>query len=272
MENKKNGNEKLDSNKSTKKRTQVSNVKNTISQQSKRLESKMDNSIEVLSKTTDNIFKNYIKGERSVCDIVLANLIALFAIFISTFLPVVNITLPILLFIYFGVGVFGFVYNCESEKKYKFEDIFISIKKFVKTFCLFVVKMILIFFWGCLFIVPGVVCMLNYSFTSLIIFENHDIDVKGVMLLSKELVRGHRWTIFFYMLFALASICVAMTLMFLIIMLFDLFLAVPNIYYIVFVLLAGLFDFFLMAVPLVEIAVADAYIVAKKEKTSKDKI
>lgn len=212
-------------------------------------------------------YKN--KFNRSLTDVILANIIVLFAVFLSAFIPVVSVALPVLVLIYFEVGLFGFVYKKECGENYKFEDLFISLKNYVKMFCLFAIKTVLTLFWSCVFLVPGIICMLNYSFCGIIVHECPELDVKGVLMLSKELTRGHRCDICFYGLLALASVCVAMTSMFFIIMLFDLFLVVPPFFYLLFVALAGVLDLILLALPMTEFAIVDSYIEAKKEKTSK---
>lgn len=165
-------------------------------------------------------------------------------------------------------GLWGFVYNKEMGRQHRYEDIFVSIKKYIRIFCLFVVKSFLVLFWSLFLIVPGVVCMLNYSFTGIILFESNDLDVKGALMLSKELTFGFRWQIFFFEILALASVCVAMTLMFFFIMFFDLFLFVPSGVYIVLVLLAGVLDFVALAMPMVQIAIVDTYIISKDRKTA----
>ncbi len=210
-----------------------------------------------------------INSDRDLTDIIFANLIVIFAIFISAFIPFISLALPYLVLIYFEVGLLGFIYKCENGDKYHYEDIFVSIKLYIKTFCVFVIKMFLILFWSCLFIIPGIITMLNYSFTPLIIFESEKLDTKGILSLSKEMTKGFRWNIFFYELLALATMCVAMTFMFLIILFFDVFLVVPSFYYIIFVILAGILDIVLVGIPMIEIAIVDSFIDAKKSKIAK---
>ena len=213
----------------------------------------------------ENIFAPFVKSGDTLSDIVFANLILLSAVLLTVFLPVVNLALPVLVFLYMEVGLFGFVLVCENDGRARFEEMFVHIKKFVRIFCVFVVKLFTIAFWLCVFIVPGVVCFLNYSFSSLIIFENGEIDARGVLMLSKELTKGHRLKIFLSMLIALASVCAAVAIMFAIILFADVFCVVPKIYYIIFLTVAGVLDFVLMALPLVEVAVVDAYILAKRQ-------
>lgn len=218
-------------------------------------------------KVKENLFVE--DSEKTVYDVILANLIVLTAVTLSAFIPVLSLALPFLVFVYFEVGLYGFVLNKENNKPCKYEDLFVSIKKYIKIFCTAVVKIFMILFWSLFLIVPGVICALNYAFSCLIIKESDDLDVKGILMLSKELTNGYRWQMFFYMLLSAASVCVSMTFIFSIILLFDLFLVVPSTIYIVLVLMAGMLDFVLLAVPMCEIAITDCYILAKQQKMTK---
>lgn len=207
-------------------------------------------------------------GERSVCEIVLANLIVFSAVFLSAWIPVVSVALPVVFLIYFQIGLYGFVYKKEYGENFRYEDLFVPIKIFIKSFCVFVIKFFLTIFWLVVFIVPGVIVMLDYCFSSLILFESQDMDVRSVLSLSRELVKGYRLKIFFFAMFSLATICVSMSLMLSIILLFDWFLVVPSTVYIVLILFAGILDFILLALPLFEVVLVDCYASAKKRKTN----
>ncbi len=225
--------------------------------------------LDEIARMNDLMMKQKAKVYRSLDDLILANLIVLFAVFLSAFIPMVSFALPVLVFIYLEIGLGGFVYKKECGQKCQFEEIFTTFKKFIKAFCIFAIKMILTIFGLCLLIVPGVVVMLNYAFTSIILFESTNMDVKSILMLSKEFVKGHRLTLLFYFLLALASVCIVASLMFCVILLFDLFLDVSATYYIIFIVLASLIAVIFVAIPMVEITIADVYIVAKKEKVSK---
>ncbi len=222
----------------------------------------------------DNFYKvfmeqNSLTVERPIYDIIYANIIMLFAIFLSWLVPVLSFGLPILFFIYFEVGISGFAYKVENNENYKFEDLFVSLKKYIKVFCVFVIKMFMTAFFACFLLVPGIVVMLQYSFTGIILFQSDKLDVRGVLSLSKEMTRGFKWNIFLYEMIALATVCVAVTLMFWLIVLFDVFFVIPNYFYIIFVTMAGILDFMLVALPIVEIAIADSFISAKNSKIAK---
>lgn len=205
--------------------------------------------------------------ERPIFDIILCNLIALTAIFLSIFIPVLSLALPFLVFLYFDVGVASYMICKERGGSCCYEQIFISIRKYIKIFCVAIIKIFSIAFGLALFIVPGCVMILNYCFTSHIIAENSDLDAKGVLMLSKELVYGYRWNIFFYALLALVAVCASISLMFFIILIFDVFLYVPSVVYIVFVLMAGMLAFVTLSLPMLQIAVTDYYILAKQKTT-----
>ncbi|MBP3619627.1 MAG: hypothetical protein J6J24_03090 [Clostridia bacterium] len=204
--------------------------------------------------------------DRPISDIIFCNIIALTAIFLSMFIPVLSLTLPILVFLYFDVGVSSYMLCKERGESCNYEQIFVSLKKYIKIFCVAVIKIFSIALGLIFFIVPGIFMILNYCFTSHIIAENSDLDTKGVLMLSKELVYGYRWNIFFYALLALVSVCASSSLMFFIILIFDSFLYVPSLVYIIFVIAAGILAFITLALPMLQIAVTDYYILAKQNK------
>lgn len=209
---------------------------------------------------------------RQVSDTIFVNLIALFAIFLSALVPFLSFGLPVLFVIYFEVGVFGYVLQKEYGRQTKYENIFVPLKKYLKIFCTAVIKMFLVLFWSVLLIVPGIIYLLNYSFTPFILFESDSLDVKGTLMLSKELAKGHRLEIFFWALLSLALVCVMMSLVFLIILIFDTFLNVSSVIYLVLVLTAGFASLFVLALPMMEFVLADIYILAKNQKIERQNL
>ncbi len=208
-------------------------------------------------------------SEKTVYDLILANLITLSAVFLSMFVPVVSIALPFLVFIYLEIGLWGFVLKKERGQYCKYEEIFVSLKKYIKIFCTAVIKIFLTLFWSVFFIVPGVVCLLNYSFSGLILYESPDLDVRGVLMLSKELASGYRLKICYWALLGLASVCSVMTIVFSLLIFFDVFLFVPSAVYIVLILMAGVLDFVLLVMPLMQLVITDYYLISKNDKQRK---
>ena len=91
-------------------------------------------------------------------------------------------------------------------------------------------------------------------------------------MLSKELAKGHRLEIFFWALLSLALVCVMMSLVFLIILIFDTFLNVSSVIYLVLVLTAGFASLFVLAIPMMEFVLADIYILAKNQKIERQNL
>lgn len=204
--------------------------------------------------------------DRQISDVIMVNLIAAFAVGLSAFIPLVSLGIPFLLLIYFETGVLGFVLEKEKHAYVKYEAIFVSLKKYLKMFCIAIIKLFMTSFFTVLLIVPGIIYFATYSFSSLILYENDDLDVKGVLMLSKELTQGFRLQIIFWLMLSAAIVCVSMTLAFFVIMLFDLFLFVPSTVYIVFVLGFGILSVVIFALPMMEIVLADLYISSKNKR------
>ena len=251
------------------KETQQKNViKNDMRRKKSSKSSKSEPLSEAKTLSFNKPYENMSFGKtRTISDVVLANLIVLSAVCLSAFVPVISLALPILFAIYFEVGLSLFVLKKERGELCKYEDLFVSIKKYIKIFCTAVVKMVLVTVGMVLLIVPGVIWLISYSFTGLILAESDDLDVKGVLILSKELTKGYKWQICFWGLLSLAAVCVVMTLVFLIILIFDIFLSVPSAVYIVLVLGAGFFALIILAMPMMQLMIADCYIMAKTKKT-----
>lgn len=218
----------------------------------------------VSSKSIELFINN--NTDRSVSDIIFCNLISMAAILLAAFIPVVSLALPILVYFYFEVGVAGYLLKKELGENCRFEQIFIDLKKYVKIFCLAIVKIFATLFGLVLFVVPGVMAMLNFSFAPFILAEEKDLDVKGVLMLSKELVFGYRLQIFFFGLLAMVAIAAAASLMFLIVLIFDAFLVVPFYAYVISVVAAGVLAAIVLALPMIQIVITDYYILAKQTK------
>ncbi len=220
---------------------------------------------EVVSAKSMELFINN-NTQRPVSDIIFCNLIAISAIFLSLFLPLANFALPVLVFFYFEVGVAKFLLCKERGLACRYEQIFVSLAKYMKIFCLSVVKIFMALFGLILFVVPGVICLLNHCFTPFVLAENDELDVKGILMLSKELVYGFRWKIFLFAMLGLLALGASGALMFLIVLLFDAFLVVPMFVYVICIVMAVVLALIVLALPMVQIAITDYYILAKQTK------
>ena len=227
-------------------------------------ESYVETQTEISPKKTTLFVSNNV--DRPVCDVIFCNLIAISAIVLAMFLPLVNFALPVLVFFYFEVGVAKYLLCKEHDGCCHYEQIFVPLKKYVKIFCLSIVKIFMVAFGFILFIVPGVISLLNHCFCPFVLAENDELDVKAVLMLSKELVYGFKWKIFLVGILSLLAIGAGATLMFLIVLLFDAFLFVPTYVYVVCVVFAGLFTLTVLSLPMLQIAITDNYIMAKQRK------
>lgn len=223
-------------------------------------------SVKNKSSLNQHVVQSDYNTKRTISDLILANAFVVAVIIISAFIPFLSLSFPLLFSIYFEVGLSIFVLKKEKGQYSKYEDLFVSLKKYIKIFCVAIIKLILVVLWSILLVVPGIICLLKYSFTSFILAENNEIDAKGILMLSGELTKGYRLMICFWGLISLASICVAMSLMFSIILIFDIFLNVPSVVYVVFVIASGIFDFIVLAMPMMQVSLADYYIMSKQEK------
>lgn len=205
----------------------------------------------------------FSKSKNNYFDIIFVNLIMISAIGISTFLPIFSIALPVLVFIYLSVGLAGFLLKSQQNLQVEFEEIFLDLKILIKSFCVYVIKMFSIIFWAIFLIIPAFICFFNYIFTPFILFEYKDISVKQVFALSKKLAYGYRHKLLLYFLIAIASICIAISLTFGILIFIDVFIEVSKTVYIVLLVLASVLTCFFVALPVFEMAVTDFYIISK---------
>lgn len=212
-----------------------------------------------------SLFIENIK-QKDTENVVLANLIVLTTLLLTLLIPVGKSFFAVLLFLYFKLGLVGFVFEQKVCNVVRYKKLFVPIKNAWKAVRLFVIKLFLFLFWSTCFIVPGIVCLLDYSFSSLIIYECPDLDIKGVLMLSKELSRGFRKTIALSFLFAVFFLIVCTLIIFFAILLFDVWLTIPSCYYVFFIVFAGVFSFVVFGLPTIQLEIVESYIFSKQSK------
>lgn len=210
--------------------------------------------------------KQLLEGDKGSVDVLMANMIVIAVCFLSFFVPFLSFGLPILFFIYFEPSLAGFILNSQMSKTAKYENLFENIKNFIRNFCVFVVKMVVIIFYLCIFIIPGIISFLDFCFTPLILYESENLDAKGVLMLSKELVKGKRLQIFWCLIFSFFVVCAVTGIMILVVYLFGLFMIIPFNFYLIFGIIAGVLSSILFALPFTEISITSVYIASKMEK------
>ena len=180
----------------------------------------------------------------------------------------------------FGLGFFAMCFLCLGFKKIildlltrkspKIENVFDYAKFCLSAFCLKISTMALVFLWGLLFVVPGIVMGLNFVYAPYILAEDPKIGTIKAMQQSKKMVYGQRGNIFvLYLTMALAVVLSALVFCFLIIIL-NMLIALPIWLNIVLPLVLTAFVFFVFILPYFEIVFASMYQQIKSaEKSAK---
>ncbi|MDR2878566.1 MAG: DUF975 family protein [Fusobacteriales bacterium] len=104
----------------------------------------------------------------------------------------------------FNVGAFKCALESSRGRKIKKSDIFFAFrKKPLKFLALYIWKFILLSFWSCLFIVPGIIKYFSYSQSLFLMIENPDYKINEVIRESKILMSGHKEKFFMLWFFSI---------------------------------------------------------------------
>lgn len=127
---------------------------------------------------------------------ILAVILTIGSLFLMLFFPVVGIAISVFASGFLCVGTKKYLLSIANDKIIPIETIFYSFKSCIKAFCLKVASMLISALWAVVFIVPGIVCALNYSMASFILAEHPELSSLECMAKSKKLVDGNRGEIF----------------------------------------------------------------------------
>ena len=133
------------------------------------------------------------------------------------------------------------------------------LKKCAKLLWLEAVKIALVLFWTCFLIVPGLVCFVDYVFAEMISFRSAEMDVRGALGLSKELVRGQRVEILFRIFQAILIVFGFSLSAFFVLVALNAVLNISMQQYVFFVALATLLPFFAIAMPMIKHTICKAF-------------
>ena len=199
-----------------------------------------------------------------VWDKILASLVLVIGTIIGAFLfPLLGIFLSFFVFGFLCIGQKKFVLSCMKNKPLPVEIVFSTYKICIQAFAMKTIILLYTILWTLLLIVPGVICLINYSFSSFILADNEMLDAFSVLRKSKEMVYGYRLKIFIISTFSLLIFFAFSLAGFGIIELFSLFLIVPIWVIILITILFGLIGFALVVAPFYEISMAKLYLEAK---------
>ena len=212
------------------------------------------------------------KDFNNVWDKVLASLVLVIGSVIGAFLfPLLGVFLSFFVFGFLCVGQKKFVLSCMKNKPLPVEIVFSTYKICIQAFAMKTIILLYTVLWTVLLIVPGIICLLNYSFASFILADNELLDAFSVLRKSKEMVYGYRLKIFIISTFSLLIFFAFSLAGFGIIELFSLFLIVPIWVIILVTILVGIVGLVLVVAPFYEISMAKLYLEAKDAIQIKNK-
>lgn len=137
-----------------------------------------------------------------------------------------SIPLFMLALIYFCIGVSKFVLGVIRNNKIIYENIFPNIKILIIAFCSKTLSFIISFLWSLLFIFPGILSLINFSFVSMLIADGEKNSLEALSK-SKVLTKNVRFEIFLYYLLCVLFIIVCACASFGVLLLINYFISTP---------------------------------------------
>ncbi|MBE7082950.1 MAG: DUF975 family protein [Clostridiales bacterium] len=211
-----------------------------------------------------------IFGERGF-EVILITVLAMGSLTLLGLFPLFGFALMIFSYGFICLGVKSYLLGVVREQVVPVESIFFKFRVCLKAFCLKVATMLITFLWAIVFLIPGIVCALNYSFASFVMADE-DLSVYESMLKSKKLVYGHRGEIcvvyLAYFFVTVAILCICGGLAYAIRYYTNIALWIP----ILIMALVWLFFMVVFVIPYFELMFANIYETLRQEKsTSKTK-
>lgn len=98
-----------------------------------------------------------------------------------------------------GAATLGYVkFNLHlvDKKPASFADLFSEFHRFGAGFLMQLLRVVYIFLWTLLLVIPGIYAAYGYAMAPYILMENSDITANEAITKSKELMNGNRWRLF----------------------------------------------------------------------------
>ena len=221
-----------------------------------------------------------MKG-KSVCKVIGESFGAfgkLWAVVLGGLVLSVGSMLGLMLFPLFGffLSYFAMGFLCVGQKKFVLgrldgknlpvETVFSSFKICLQAFALKTIIILYSMLWTILLIVPGIICLLNYSFASFIMAENEGLDALTTLEKSKNLVYGYRSKVLVLALFAFVMFLAFGAVGFGITALIGLFTTLPVWAIVTITVGVALVGLALVSLPFYEISMAKIYLEAKNNE------
>lgn len=100
----------------------------------------------------------------------------------------------------FELGLVLVMFRILNREQYRIEDIFEGFRDFSRAAVAGLLIMLYVFLWMLLLIIPGIIAAMAYSQTFFILADNKNISASDAMRMSKEMMEGHKWELFFLLL------------------------------------------------------------------------
>ena len=128
---------------------------------------------------------------------ILASLVPFFITMAVQAIPIVSIFSPLLLFP-LTVGVMLYFLRVVRKEPTRVEAVFEPCRQYWRMLWGYLRVIIFVLLHFLLLIIPGYVAMARYSMTYYIMLDDPDISVRDAMILSREMMYGHKWQLFGY--------------------------------------------------------------------------
>ena len=97
-----------------------------------------------------------------------------------------------------NLGVALYFLKLARVQNSQLEDIFSGFKSFGNAFLLNLIKIIFVFLWSLLLIIPGIIAAISYSMSYYIMNDNPGMSSTDAIKASKELMRGNKGKFFVF--------------------------------------------------------------------------
>lgn len=95
-----------------------------------------------------------------------------------------------------AVGLHHTALKAAEGQKNDVDDIFKGFSWFVKSLCVYLLKLLKVFLWSLLFCIPGIIKSYAYSMAEFIVRDNPELSASEVLRKSQEMMKGHKWEFF----------------------------------------------------------------------------
>ncbi len=95
-----------------------------------------------------------------------------------------------------GFGEVSFFLKISRNEEVTWKELFSKTGLFVPYLVISLLTALFIFLWSLLFIIPGIIAAISYSFVYLVKLDNLDLSATECLRKSKELLKGHKMELF----------------------------------------------------------------------------